>query len=580
MVSRNKKITVWLLYILFKPLLFYIVYQYSPGFSHILSTEYLLFLILSVIVVFFPIHTEDSIIFLITGLSLAVFIEFGLFAEMVLTTYAVIILMIKSNIKKDEHFRYPLNLLIFQVLSVLSALAYYGVKPIVPFGTIGGYCIVSMIVYMLTHLLGNQLFLYGAGKYYFKDKKVELFDDNFPFVLMSSLFTIPLTFILVYLSSELGRLGILIGALPFVFVTVGLNSYYNSRLNNKYLIKVNDLAQELTELKEIRLIFEKYLESLFDIFPVDGLSYFSVTSDNSLFRRGLYTEKSGSMEFEESFELSDESILKKALIHQEVLFFNRAEEWKCFCKQDLSYPAESALVIPVRQDKEVIGLILLSHRTKNMFDKMIVSMIKVVHQYFSIALDNAFEYEELEENSEKDFLTGLPNLKGFAKVLEQVSVEKKHKNVSLIVLDLDHFKQTNDTYGHQAGNEVLKQIADILATFADDKVSVARYGGEEFVVLLEDYGKKEAAYIAEQMRESIETTPFIAHESIQNKKAVSLKATASVGVATYPEDCAHLDELITLADKAMYIGSKQRGRNRVTVSYEGRFINADKNCFH
>lgn len=579
MVTRNKKIAVWLMYIVLKPLLFYSVYQFSPGFSQMLSPEYLIFLILSVIVVLFPIHTEDSIIFLITGLSLAVFIEFGLFAEMVMTTYAVIILMIKANIKKDEHFRYPMNLLAFQFLSIISALVYFTVKPLVPFGTVGGYCLVSMSIYMITHLLGNQLFFYLIGKYYFNDTEIKLFDEQFPFVLLSSLSTVPLTFILVFLSSEIGQLGIVLGALPFLFVTVGLNSYYNSRMNNNYLIKVNRLAQELTELRQIRLIFEKYLKSLIDIFPVDGLSYFSVSSDEELIRKGLYTKSSGSMEFEEVFKLSNQSILKKALVHQEVMFFNRAEEWKSFCKQELSYPAESALVIPVKQNKTVIGLVLVSHRTKNMFDKMIVSLIKVLHQYFSIALENAFEYEELEEDSEKDFLTGLPNLKKFAKVLEEVSLEKKYKNVSLIVMDLDHFKKTNDTYGHQAGNEILKQIADTLASFANEKVFVARYGGEEFVILLEDYNKKEAAVVAEDMREAIEKKTFTVNESIKNKKAVQLQATASAGVANYPEDCEHVDELITLADKAMYIGSKQRGRNRVTVSHEGRFVNAAKKCF-
>lgn len=579
MVSRSKKITVWLIYILLKPLFFYSVYQFSPGFSQMLSPEYLIFLILSVIVVLFPIHTEDSIIFLITGLSLAAFIEFGLFAEMALTTFAVIVLMIKSNIKKDEHFRYPINMLVFQFLSIVSALVYFTVKPIVPFGTVGGYCLVSMFAYMITHLLGNQLFVYLIGNYYFNDKGTKLFDEQFPFVLLSSLSTVPFTFILVFLSSEIGQLGIVLGALPFLFVTVGLNSYYNSHMNNNYLIKVNRLAQELTELRHIRLIFEKYLESLINIFPVDGLSYFSVSSEKELIRKGLYTKNSGSMEFDEVFELSDQSILKKALDHQEILYFNRSEEWKTFCKQELSYHAESVLVIPVKRNKAIIGLVLVSHRAKNKFDQMIVSLIKVLHQYFLIALENAFEYEELEEDSEKDFLTGLPNLKKFAKVLEDVSLNKNYKNVSLIVMDLDHFKKTNDTYGHQAGNEVLKQIADTLANFANEEVFVARYGGEEFVVLLKDCDKKEAAAVAERMREAIEKKIIIVNKSIGNKETIHLQLTASAGVANYPEDCDQIDELITLADKAMYIGSKQRGRNRVTVTDEGRFVNAAKNCF-
>lgn len=578
MISRKKKSGIWLAYFIFSPLLFYIVHKYSTSVPNLFTAEYGIFLSLGILVALYPIHTEDSILFLINGVSLAAFVLFGLFAEIILTTIALLALMIRSNIKLDEHYRYPLNLLMFQLLSFVSALAYYLIEPAMSTLSFYDYSLTSLVVYMFVHIAANQLLLYLISRYYFNNKEAKLIDEYLNFSIYTSLFIVPVSFILIYLYEELSVVGALIGAIPFVTITIGINFFYKSKMNNTYLNNVNMLAQDLNEKKKRNDVIETYLKSLAKIFPVDALSYFTISPSDDIHRTLVYQDKKEMQMMKEFFMLSEQSILKEAIDSKSILYYSRSTDWKKYCANDISYSAESALVLPVMQHDEVTELILLSHRTKNMYNDMIVSLIKILHQYFSIALDNASQYEQLEENSETDYLTQLPNLKGFSKKLEE-ALCADYDSVSLIVLDLDHFKITNDTYGHQAGNEVLKQVAAILESFAEESVCVARYGGEEFVVLLPEYAKEEAGEIAELMRSQIEKHSFTISQSIQNKHAVTISITASIGVAAYPEDCREADELITLADKAMYIGSKQRGRNRVTIADKGSYQNASKKIF-
>ncbi|GAA0486148.1 hypothetical protein IRB23M11_00720 [Alkalibacterium sp. m-11] len=138
MVSVKKKGGIWLSFFILSPLIFYLA---LPTFSleQVWSVDYMFFVMLCLLVSFYPIHTEKSILFLTNGVSVAVFIIYGLFAEIVVTTLALLALMLRSNIKSDEHYRYPLNLLMFQLLSLVSAFAYYTVLPMVSDGGMSSF---------------------------------------------------------------------------------------------------------------------------------------------------------------------------------------------------------------------------------------------------------------------------------------------------------------------------------------------------------------------------------------------------------------------------------------------------------
>lgn len=384
MVSVKKKGGIWLSFFILSPLIIYLVIPTS-SIEQMWTVDYLFFALLCLLVSLYPIHTENSILFLTNGVSVAVFVIYGLFAEIVVTTIALVALMLRSNIKSDEHYRYPLNILMFQLLSVVSASAYYIVIPMVPTAGMSGFSLTALIIYMLVHLGFNQIAMYYVNRYLFNIEETEMIDEDFKFSFYTSLFIVPLSFILIYLFEELHLNGIVIGAIPFLTITVGMNVFFKNQMNNTYLKKVNVLAQELTEKRKRDEVIETYLSSLANIFPVDALSYFNVSEQGELNRTIVFNENKGIKEINESFTISSQSILNKAIMDRAIFYYNRASEWRTHCIDDISYHAESAMVLPVTMRDDVSGIILISHKTKFMYNDMIVSLIKILHQYSSFA---------------------------------------------------------------------------------------------------------------------------------------------------------------------------------------------------
>jgi len=134
------------------------------------------------------------------------------------------------------------------------------------------------------------------------------------------------------------------------------------------------------------------------------------------------------------------------------------------------------------------------------------------------------------------------------------------------MLDIDHFKSINDTYGHQSGNDLLKALARLLESFVPIDATLSRYGGEEFVIVLPSYGKSETIELAEKIRKDVESATFrIIPDLFKGREPVDVHMTVSIGIANVPIDARDAKELLRNADRALYIGGKQAGRNKVGV---------------
>jgi diguanylate cyclase (GGDEF)-like protein len=170
----------------------------------------------------------------------------------------------------------------------------------------------------------------------------------------------------------------------------------------------------------------------------------------------------------------------------------------------------------------------------------------------------------LENQLNRDYLTGLYNRRFFMeKFVEEATWSMRYKEpVSIMLLDIDHFKKVNDTYGHSCGDEILKQVAQIAATVSKPEHIAARYGGEEFIILLPNISRDGATEIAEKIRSSIQNKDF---SCVCDNNTVHLSITISIGVTTYDSSTQVTpDQLIGQADNALY-AAKEAGRNRVIV---------------
>jgi diguanylate cyclase (GGDEF)-like protein len=191
---------------------------------------------------------------------------------------------------------------------------------------------------------------------------------------------------------------------------------------------------------------------------------------------------------------------------------------------------------------------------------------ELIEQMYALVEDLHREMErrsklshQLEELAITDFLTGLFNRRQFDKVLQQEwgRMKRYGSQFALLLLDIDHFKQVNDRFGHQAGDEVLRKIAEILRAEVRVEDVVARFGGEEFAIIALNVHSKRARDLADRLRETVEASPMPAGVD---------QVTISIGSAATSDMTRrdHEEDLIACADKALYI-AKERGRNRVEV---------------
>ncbi len=224
---------------------------------------------------------------------------------------------------------------------------------------------------------------------------------------------------------------------------------------------------------------------------------------------------------------------------------------------------KSALMVPLILRGEPIGAICVTDKQEGKeFTPEDEDMLLNLAFHSALAIEKVQLHEEVLKIAATDGLTGLYNHRTFQEKLKE-ELERarrfKHK-VALVMIDIDHFKKFNDTYGHPKGDEMLQRVACVIKDNIRTIDFAARYGGEEFAIILPEVSEEGAMVVAERIRQKVQQHVF----EINGEK---VSITISAGIAIYPDDATTREELIDKADKALYL-SKRTGRNRVSTYKE------------
>ncbi|HEY6000560.1 MAG TPA: sensor domain-containing diguanylate cyclase [bacterium] len=243
----------------------------------------------------------------------------------------------------------------------------------------------------------------------------------------------------------------------------------------------------------------------------------------------------------------------------------------CGLEQAYGTGARSVLCVPLETRGRVLGVIeVVNKKGGEGFSQRDLSLVTRLAGFAAIAIENARLYQQTKQLTFTDELTRLYNTRFFTQYLDaEVKRCRRYRgHVSVIFLDLDHFKLVNDRHGHLMGSQLLREVADVLRRGVRDVDIVARYGGDEFIVILPETKLEAAAFVAERLRQAMNEHVFLADQG----HAAHL--TASFGVASFPETCSSEEELIRLADQAMY-RVKNRTRNGVYLAQVSGAANAE-----
>ncbi len=226
----------------------------------------------------------------------------------------------------------------------------------------------------------------------------------------------------------------------------------------------------------------------------------------------------------------------------------------------LSSNSRSLMLVPLTSHSTAMGVLAAESNDENRFHDRDIQMLSIVARSAALALENAGLHRRTEELTINDELTETFNYRYFVQKLQEEKRRAARYNLplSLIMVDIDWFKKLNDSYGHEIGNLVIKRLSEIIKKCIRDVDVFCRYGGEEFVIILPQTPQVEATQIAERIRQQIEKAV------IDAGKPGKLKVTVSVGLTSYPENGKSQDDLLAVADQALY-RAKGEGRNLVCI---------------
>ncbi|MCE5299546.1 MAG: sensor domain-containing diguanylate cyclase [Spirochaetia bacterium] len=236
-------------------------------------------------------------------------------------------------------------------------------------------------------------------------------------------------------------------------------------------------------------------------------------------------------------------------IDDDVRFRNLRKDWIAF---------KSLIAMPLFENTKIIGILKVYSNEVEAFDSEDVRMLNYLADFLAATVENSMLYQRTKDLATRDGLTGLFIRRYFIEQLDEEIKRSKHTEspFAYIMIDIDHFKDCNDTYGHQFGDKVLRMLGGFLKESLRDVDIVGRYGGEEFAVILPNTNMNGARFVADRLRKSFSKLII----NVNEEKGIKL--TLSMGGVVYDKSLK-LMEVINRADKALYY-SKENGRNRVT----------------
>ena len=220
-------------------------------------------------------------------------------------------------------------------------------------------------------------------------------------------------------------------------------------------------------------------------------------------------------------------------------------------------PDTQPLRLPLVFEDNLLGILWIWGKDLSKADLPIMSIFA---KQVGVSLERARLFQEVQSLAHTDPLTGLQNRRSLFELgrVEFARAQRMNRPFCCMMLDVDHFKQVNDTYGHPVGDQVLRVFADRCKISVREMDMIGRYGGEELIVLLPETDRETAMQVAERLRAAVAATPIKILDA-------EIAVTVSIGVATQDENTNQLETLIARADQAMYI-AKHRGRNQVAIS--------------
>ncbi len=537
------------------------------GIGWVLLVVYALMVIISQ---GYPVRIGSQSINIGMGIELLMFLQFG----PILTLVVLLAAWYISKAVAGKQIKVTSSLANFGMYTIMllgAAIAYHGFGGTLPVHWHSSltYLILPVFAFMIVHLLLNYFISFA---YMLAQGNLEQWMQGIYWDLSALGIEVGTAWIFLFLFHMYGPFSAFYIALPFAATLYIFRLYFNLYLSNQQLTVINKITTQFSAMTDEQAVVSTIVGGVFELVNTTTCYFFSWNADMQLLYplavKAAYPDVEAKM-WDIKVKPS-EGITGLAFSKRTAYLQRKRHQFAIEAdRDDVPTRGASILAVPLIYQDEELGVLTLTHEENNAYTKKDQEMMQILATNVSIVLWNLRRFAKTEERNYIDDLTGLYNYRYFEKMIPELcrTCDRERMGLVLLVLDIDHFKQVNDTYGHLVGNEVLKGIARLLKEMVREIDVVCRYGGEEFTVILPGTTLEMGQQIAERLRMAIEKST-IALPPVGQVIPMPIRVTVSVGVASYPDMGDSPMELLRHADRAMYVGSKQQGRNRVAV-YEG-----------
>jgi diguanylate cyclase (GGDEF)-like protein len=324
--------------------------------------------------------------------------------------------------------------------------------------------------------------------------------------------------------------------------------YNESQRRLKEMITLQKIGMELTSSLDLTSVLQTIAESTLELVEGDYVHIFDFDSKTGKFshRAAASPPQAGKhpITWPRKHGLSA-TVLKTK---KPVIIENAATHPIFSTPQAKKWGVKSTAGFPLKGKLGITGVLNVAFRRPHIFSKEEINLISHLADQAAVAIENSRLYEETKQLATTDHLTKIWNRRYFDSYLrtELIKSRRLNKQLSVLMIDIDNFKSFNDTYGHSSGDKILLTTANIIVDSCRNIDVVGRYGGDEFAVILLETSNSNAEKVSKRILAALNNNSFLAPDGTR------IPVTASIGIASYTPDCKDAEELLSLADSAMY----------------------------
>lgn len=521
--------------------------------------EYAILVALGVLAEWFAVSVPQG------SLSLGFAIVFFTFTRFDATTTVIVSVLSTfiaySIFSKDGFFRSTIfNGAQYTISAIAASTAYYYAGGQLT-GKIAFINTAPMAVFLLTYFLVNHLLVMIYLWPTTRAQNGTMWRSALKWDFMTYLFTAPVGLLMFLIYEKTGLLGAVLLFIPLLTLKYLFRMYINLEMANKELSALYEVAKNLGANLDLTKTLGLILSETKRVVNYHtGIIYLWEEENDLLVPtaiRSPFAEQLKNI----FFPVGEGLIGHVAKTNRPEVVYDSKKDADLRTMPGLNQFLRSLLVIPLTVDNKLIGVVAVGKKEPNAFGPKHLQVLTSLGGQAAVAMANSMLYKKIEKLAITDGLTKAYNHRYFYKRMEEEAERcKRYQSpFSIIMLDLDYFKRFNDKYGHRAGDAALYNVARILKENTRTIDIVSRYGGEEFAIIMPETETASAKMVAQRIRQAIHDSYF----SVSDDHP-PVHITVSIGVAVSPNDADDINELIELADKALYY-SKKTGKNKVSV---------------